>query len=113
MNELYEHQLELTDGMYQSRFLYVHDDCFGRCFRNVKDIKECCMEYTNNVEFKVEITPISINSDKEINVFLLDLIYKEPVEGIYDFTNKNKTFGLINLSDVYYYNPTSCNFNLK
>lgn len=97
---LYEHQ-EYINGEYHNKYLYVHNDQFSRTFANKKEIEK----HFENTKEKTIIEIIS-NSLYGINVFLLTIITKEPIEEL------NELSYLYMLpDDVKYYTIVPCNFN--
>ena len=106
--ELYAHQKEV-DGMYHSKFLFVHEDTFGRSFRDMQEIIEY-IKVDNSMLFDVEI--ISNDSDGFVNVFLLIIKDINPIKEINIYANKNNLWRISALEDVRYYDSYPCDFNL-
>jgi hypothetical protein len=101
-----------TKNNIRSRFVCVHNDTFWRCFKTCEEILEYCLQTNEkNIDIKFEIIPVSKN-EYGINVFLLDIFYKESIEWLDEFAQETELFGLSNLDDVRYYLCTPCEFNI-
>jgi len=92
--DLYSNQILKDDKVY-TKFLFVHDDTFGREL-TIEKIKEYI-----GVDFEMKV--ISKNNDK-INVFLAT------IEGYFE-SDEDLPHGFVSLKDTFYYNIVSCNFN--
>jgi len=94
------------DYKISNKFLYVHDDTFGREFYGKADIEE----YLKDCKFKLEVEVISKNSCG-VNVFLLNVISELPIDNTEVLEDLDTIF--FNLNWVKYYHPTECDFNLS
>lgn len=111
-SDVYEHSTIIDKNTIKSRFLCVHNDMFYRCFKTTNEIMECLTLFNDNkIKIDFKITVVSKNKANEINVFLLDIFYKESVENLEDFSRESRILGLSNLEWVYYYDSMPCAFN--
>ena len=106
MESLYSHQKKVDD-IYHSRFLFVHEDTFGRSFDNIYEIGE----YIKNDGLSFNIDVVSRDSERNINVFLLTIKDIEPIEELDAYANENELYGIMSLDSVRYYTSYPCDFN--
>lgn len=95
------HQKANHLGTYNNEFLCVHDDTFGRAFRNTSEIADFFRDRTRD---SFLITAVSTNSDGCINVFHVMLRSKKPINSTDDY----KVFESLLLMKCY--NSQPCDF---
>ena len=104
---LYEHQRKFGVDTYISSFLFVHDDTFGREFQTQTEI----FDFLKDCGELISVKEISVNSEFQTNVFLLEISKDVPIDSVEDLFKLSHRLSC--LEDIRYYYGQPCNVNLK